>query len=185
MIKTLIHEMVHYWMFELDEIGNVIKSDLRQYFGIYDLNFNESYVDSIAILLNFAFYCIKNGFFTKEKIERLWVDENEHMIKRALCISINYWKIFGAKTPKSITEKTNAMSYYVIKSALFCDPEYTFFLLNHLISGEDMTHIYYTILKRQIMDTSSVFWGKLREVYLKQSLCKDGDSLTMSSLELI
>lgn len=185
MIKTLIHEMVHYWIFELDETYNANKNELRQYFGIYDLNFNESYVDSIAIFLNFAFYCIKNGIVAKENIERLWVDENEHMVKRALCISINYWEIFGARTPKLITEKTNAMSYYVIKAALFCDPEYTFFLLNHLISGKDMTRIYYTIIKRQIMDTSSIFWGKLREVYLKQSLCKDGDSLTMSSLEFI
>lgn len=185
MMKTLIHEMVHYWKFELNDLYLPIKSELRQYFGIHDLNFNESYVDSIAILLNLAFYCIKKEL-SYEQILRIWMDEKQHMIKRALCISMNYRVIFGAvKTNKSIKERTNAMSYYVIKAALFCDPEYTIILLNHLKSGKDMTQIYYNILNRQIINTPSIFWSELRDVYLKQSLCKDGDSLTMSSLEIL
>lgn len=184
MCKVLIHEMVHYWDFQLTGAADK-EAEARRIFGVADLNFNEGYVDSLAVLLYTALMSADHN----RDFNKTWKRQREHVMYQALCVSMNYLAIAQQKSSTqlaTIQEKTNTMSYYVVKAAIYCAGTRYWATLDkyqyNLGSSTAATRQFYDILLDQINNTKSAFWKRMKEVHASRGVCKDGDSMRMTAM---
>jgi hypothetical protein len=181
MCKVLIHELVHYWNFHLPSLPDK-EQQARAVFRVSDLNFNEGYVDSLAVVLYTSLMSLKTG----KQFKELWDQQYDHVMYQALCVSMNYLAVQQSHIGDEIKEKTNTMSYYVVKAALYSAKKSYWDLLtsgdvNYSLTGNiDATRQFYDILLYQITDTKSDFWKRLRQVHKQRGVCRDGDTMAMT-----
>jgi len=174
MMKVIIHELVHFWEFKLHDYYN---SELTDYFGVVStpINFNEGYVDSIAMVLNVALVCAKRGL----NFKITWRKEFQHVMNQAVCVSANQWAC------EHNYEKTNTMSYYVVKAALYCAGSTYWSLLrryNYNLNNMIGVNAFYNILKHELTTEDSRFWKSMKLAHAKRGLCISGDTMKMSSV---
>lgn len=192
MAKVLIHELVHAWRFEL--VGAISQSnELRKHFGIQDLNFNEAYVDSLAMLIN-CYICCKTD---ESRFRTLWNKELKNVIQKAICIGLIYLNIYGHNYTGPIKEDTNTMSYYVVKAMLLTADSghyWNIFSDTKFIQVRDgvtnsennsKTSKFYNVIESQCM-LGSTFWKSIQNEY-KQigDTCRDGASMRMSIVDMM
>jgi len=174
--KVLIHELLHRYRFELDKRHS---REICQYFGVESINVNEAYVDALAMIIHVAIYAKGHApTFSKQ-----WRIELRHVYQQALCISRLYHDLYGHQR-FVIKEKTNTLSYFVIKAMLYS----SLGLRIPIIRGEsDRTQELYDTIISQFPITSS-FWKQIQGILSDPKdlySCRHGTSLRMSITDCI
>lgn len=183
--KVLIHELLHRFGFEMvfnKEHDKQIRQ-IKRFFSVEDIVLNEAYVDALAMVMNTSFYAT----MMKRPFESLWVKELKHIMKQAACLSAIYQEEFKGR---KIVEKTNGLSYYVIKAMILMGVGLTGVTRASWIvhSGQSFDKQKRTIssLLKHIIDgfkPCSEFWKYYRT--LSKTPCRHGSSLRMSTLDCI
>ena len=180
--KVLIHELIHRFGFELDRQDTKHTKDIFQFFGINYINVNEAYVDYLAMLINVAIYVQGNQLEFKKQ----WHKEVTHVYQQSLCIARIYHDLYSDKPDGFlIKEKTNTISYFIIKAMLYA----AWGTNINVIRGEfDKTLMVYDAIISQFPITS-VFWKKIQDLLRGSSKdlysCRHGTSLRMSITDCI
>jgi hypothetical protein len=184
-VKVLIHELLHAWWFQLAGCERQIK-ELQSYFNISTLNFNEAYVDSLAMMINCCICCRGDP----SQFQMRWRLELDHVLEKATCVVMIYDNLFGRGRDLPIEEKTNTFSYYVVKCMLFMagDKYWDLFAGFEFAQGHDaeaMTLRILNVIESQCQNTS-VFWTHLVQNYKRVGMaCKDGASMRMSTNDVM
>jgi len=186
--KVLIHEMLHRFRFEIIRT-HPKQADIATYFGLKEINVNEAYVDSIALMINVAVYV--NG--KKSEFNRKWEEELKHVYQQALCVSKVYYHLYkDLKVGQLIHEKTNVISYYVVKAMIYSAyGEGTDISAIHNGLSYDRWYSDTSELLKKIEQQFSItseFWKEIQRLLLNHKglySCRHGDSLRMSTLDCI
>ena len=127
--KVVLHELIHHLKIEpsslvdnIDLVNNLIISDMNINNDSENVSLFESYTDSLAIIFNSVLDSIMFGkninhyFFTEL---RFLNDTVINLIKHFGFKNIN--ELFNKKSKKKFIQKSNVISYYVLKLGLLMD----------------------------------------------------------------
>ena len=126
-IKVLLHELLHLFNYQINyELQKKYKKNITKYLCYSEesdeyLNIDESFVELFATILNIIFIMLeleinsKKSLITLLNIERIW-----SLFQASKVIVFNgfdlYSELIQVNCKKIFYEKSNVMSYYIIKS---------------------------------------------------------------------
>lgn len=171
MIKVLTHELVHFFEMDQKHISSKDEQFLNEYFKIEckSININESFVDSLACLINIIMYTIlSNPKDIKKAFKKNLMTEVKFIVNQGAKV-LKYLRFKeGAKT----CEKTHVTSYYVIKSLIYMNiHKFMMYLKVYGYMLKDV-HKYIELLNFEDL-----------KIILKMKI-KKGNTMKMSSLNI-
>ena len=179
MLKVLIHELVHYFDLDYKWATKAEQKSLGDMLWSENINANEAFVDSLAVLLNTCLYCIAEG---RNDIQEVFAAEMDHVLRGALCLTL-----IQIKHGRNVQEKSNASSYYILKAALLMNPDYFGFLgkCNYSINDSGRFKEFLGVCERSLQ-SGNAFWRSLESMWKSsQGTCVPGSSLSMTSLSAL
>ncbi len=112
--KVLIHELLHRFGFEISSLVETKLQQIEKFFSVNNLIINEAYVDMLAIIINTIYFSLYKSSH-KSGLHDLWLQEVQHIMRKANCLSQIYKNEFK---DAEIHEKTNGICYYIIKAMI-------------------------------------------------------------------
>lgn len=116
-IKVLIHELLHSNKVDLYFVKNNNINNLNSMIlSNYDILYNETHVETLAVIINIIFYTLFNNK-SFDSMNQLLENEKNYSLSKMNQI-LNYHKIINLKSLTTTTkfpQKTNTFSYYILK----------------------------------------------------------------------
>ena len=158
-LKVIIHELIHYSKYDLQNskyLNDLMLKKIKYLDNKAYLNINESYTESIAIILYIFYLTIRknnkfdiNFFKNSLDIELKW---SLLQLSKILCYSYNFTNLNEIYNNNNIYQVTDIFSYYIIKTALLYDYDCYFNFLNkhtnnlNFIESKDNYISYYNFI---------------------------------------
>lgn len=191
--KVLIHELIHFYQMDLND-DSIIAEKLLKLINMCPtciIRPNEAYTEICAIILyTYWLCCIKNKESYENFTECLNIQLKFNLIQ--CCKIIKSFKcfnkledIFDNSKNCNITQNTNMVSYYIIKTALLLNFDYTYNVLFKEIcnstfmfdSNEENYLIFYRLIVKSLKNPK--FFNIINNL-MKQNLNYFDNRLTMS-----
>lgn len=166
--KVLIHELIHY--FELDIINQDYIEELDKLIPAnkcFPMYINEAFTEALAIYLNTWYY----SYFSKTNFDDNLKKEISYS-KTLFHIILYHYNINYPKELINICQKTNVISYYIIKYLLIKDPNifyqltnnpYPFLnnVINNFMNSKKLLNVYNKQIEETIKSKGYYFSAKM------------------------
>ena len=177
--KVLIHELIHF--FNIDFIKLIGNDYFKNNFGINNINVNEAYTDSLAVIIHtlFVSYHLNINYLYLLNLEINFVMNQAGKI-------LNYYNANSLYDSKDKIKQKSVFPYFIVKSALLFSLTYFIDFVKHNIYFNDRYTEFMTLIDKSfneiIFQKTLIYYINLNKKYIHSFI---NNTTRMTFLQLL